>query len=87
MKIIWKPHPIRNKSKTLCDAGSKIVFYAKLYERKDIMKYKRYMDRVAATTACCLRLPESWKGTGKAVIGDSWFGSVNSLAELMNKKQ
>ena len=48
------------------------------------MKYKRYMDRVAA---CCFRLPESWKGTGKAVIGDSWFGSVNSLAELMNKKQ
>ena len=52
IKIIWKPCPIGNKFKTLCDARSKIVLYAELYEGKDIVKYKRYIDEVGATTAC-----------------------------------
>ena len=52
MKIIWKPCLKGNKFKTLRDATSKIVLYAELYEGKDIMKYKRYIDEVGATTAC-----------------------------------
>ena len=43
------------------------------------------MDEVGATTACCFRITETWKGTGRVVIGHSLFGSVNSVAELMNK--
>ena len=85
MKIIRKPRPIGNEFKTLCDARSKIVLYAELYEGKEIMQYKDYVDDFGATTACCLRLTDPWKGTGRLVIGDSWFGSVNSVAELMNK--
>ena len=49
------------------------------------MKYKRYLDEVGGTTTCCLRLTEPWKETGKVIIGDSRFGSVNSVGELKNK--
>ena len=85
MKIIQKPCPIGNEFKTLCDARSKIALYAELYEGNNIVKYKSYMDEIGATTACCLRLTEPWKGTGRVVTGDTWFGSVNSVAEQMNK--
>ena len=61
------------------------MLFAELYEGKNIMKYKRYVNEVGATTACCLRLTEPWKGTGRVVISDSWFGSVNSVIELMNR--
>ena len=85
MKIIEKPHPIGNKFNTMYNAKLQIVLYAKFYKEKDIAKHRGYMDEVGATTACCFRITETWKGTGRVVIGHSLFGSVNSVAELMNK--
>ena len=85
MKIIRKPRPIGNELKTLCDGRSKIVLYAELYEGKEIMTNKPFVNEVGATTATCLRLTAPWKGSGRVVVGDSWFGSVNSVKELWNR--
>ena len=52
MKIIQKPCPIGIEFKTLFNVRSKIALYVELYEGKEIMKYKRYMDEVGTTTAC-----------------------------------
>ena len=83
MKIIRKPRPIGNELKNLCDARSKIVLNIELYEGRELMATKEHVDRVGATTATCLRLTEPWKGTGRIVVGDSWFGSVKSAKELL----
>ena len=40
MKIIWKPRPIDNKIKNLCDAIPQIVLNLELYDCKDIMSGK-----------------------------------------------
>ena len=42
-------------------------------------------NEVGATNACCLQLTKPWKGTGRIDISDLWFGSVNSVQELMIK--
>ena len=83
LKIIRKPRPIGNECKNLCDARSKIVLNLELYEGKNLMASKDHVDRVGATTAACLRLTDPWKGSGRIVVGDSWFGSVKSARELL----
>ena len=50
MKIIRKPRPIGNEFKTLCDADTKIVLHMELYEGKEYMKNKAYVDQFGATT-------------------------------------
>lgn len=82
MKIIRKPRPIGNECKNLCDARSKIVLNIELYEGREFMAEKEHVNRVGATTATCLRLTEPWKGSGRIIVGDSWFGSVKSAREL-----
>ncbi len=39
---------------------------------------------MGATTATTLRLTEPWKGSGRIVVGDSWFGSCNTAEWLMD---
>ena len=83
MKIKGKPCHIGNKLKTACDGRSKVVLGIELYEGKDVMKEKEFTGLLGATAATCLRLTKAWKGTGRVVIGDSWFGSVKSAINLM----
>ena len=82
MKIIRKPRPIGNELKTVSDASTNIVLHMELHEPKEDMANKDYVDEYGATTACSLRLTSYWKGTGRIVIGDSWFGSVKTCSEL-----
>ena len=82
MKIIRKPRPIGNEVKNMADAQTNIVLHIELYEGCEIMSGKAFVKEEGATTATCLRLCESIKGTGKIVLGDSWFGSVNSTWAL-----
>ena len=49
------------------------------------MQRKDYVIEVGATNACCLQLTKPWKGTGRTGISDLWFGSVNSVQELIIK--
>ena len=85
MKIIRKPRPIGNEFKVLSDGYSQIVLHVELYEGKEIMQTKKYVQDHGATTATCLRLTEYWKDSGRVVIGDSWFGSVNSAYHLFKE--
>ena len=84
MKIIRKPRPIGNELKTMSDGKSKIVIHMELHEGKEDMVDKDYVQEFGATTSCCLRLTEYYKGSGQIVIGDSWFGSVKSCVQLYN---
>ena len=61
-----------------------IVLNINLVEGKQLDALKSWRDEVGATTAVTLRLCEPWKGTGRTVIGDSWFGSCNTAEWLMD---
>ena len=51
------------------------------------MAYKEHTDQVGTTNATCLRFTKPWKGTGRIVVGDSWYGSVKSPKELFQKNE
>ena len=84
MKIIRKPRPIGNELKTVCDGKSMIVLHMELHQAKEDMVNHEYVAEFGATTSCCLRITDSYKGSGRTVIGDSWFGSVKSCIQLFN---
>ena len=84
MKIKRKPRPFENELKTICDGKSKIILHMELYEGKDRMKNKKYMEQYGASTAAVLRISEYWKGTGRKVVADSLFGSFKTAIQLMN---
>ena len=84
MKIIRKSRPIGNELKTVSDAKTHIVLHMELHESKEDMADKQYVKEYGATTACCLRITEHWKSSGRIVVGDSWFGSVKTCVKLMN---
>ena len=46
---------------------------------------KNHVNKIGQTSACCLRSTKPWQGTGRIVIVDTWFESVNSAKELINK--
>lgn len=43
-----------------------------------IMRKKEFCDKWQYTTATSLRLVKQWFGTGRIVVGDSWFGSIET---------
>ena len=45
---------------------------------------KKDVNELGATTSTCLRVTDSFKGSGHIVNADSWFGSVKSAVQLMN---
>ena len=48
------------------------------------MNGRKHVDGINAITFC-LSVAESWQWTEWISVGDSWFGSVNSVKELINK--
>ena len=84
IKLIWKPRPIDNEIKNLCDAMSQIVLNLELCEVTDIMSGKDHVKEYGASTATTLCLTQPYHRTGRRVIADSWFGSVKCATELMN---
>ena len=85
IKIIWKPRLIGNEIKNMSDAMSQIVINLELYEGKDIMSGKDHVQEYGVTTATTLHLTQSYHGSGRCIIADSWFGSVKSASELMRQ--
>ena len=47
------------------------------------MQNKKWVKEYGATTACTLRLCELYKGTGRTIYGDSWFGSIKCAVALL----
>ena len=82
MKIIRKPRPIGNEFKNMSDSRTNIVNHLELYEGKEYMASKKYVGEYGATTATVLRLTQAYHGSGRIIVGDSWFGSVKTAVAL-----
>ena len=76
MVVLRKPTPIGLELHTLCCALSGILVYFEVYEGKQAMEKKEYVDKYAKSVALSLRLTKPFHGLGKVLIADSWFGSV-----------
>ena len=64
------------------DARTGVVISAEFVEGKVPDSKKWGYDLYGATTSTTLRLVKPWFGSGKVVIGDSWFGSLSTCEEL-----
>jgi hypothetical protein len=82
-KIQRKPRGVGHEFKATADAISKIILLLELCEGEAIMKTKEYYPEYGATTGTTVRITKPWHGTGRTVIGDSWFASVKTLIALM----
>ena len=80
-----KPKPLGWMLKTTCCAITGVYINSKLTMKKERMDMLPWVSEVAATTTCTLRLVEPWFNTRRIVVGDSWFGSVRTCLELMQR--
>ncbi|XP_045778132.1 uncharacterized protein LOC123876048 [Maniola jurtina] len=82
MKIKRKPKGVGCEVKTACDSGTNIMIRMEINEGKESMSAKKWQRELGAGTATTLRLTEPWHGSGRIVVGDSWFASVKTAVEL-----
>ena len=54
-----------------------------LNEGKEKMQHKRFTKELGATAATSLRLTKPYWGSLRTVLGDSWFGSVKTVLQLL----
>lgn len=80
-----KPTQYGIELKTMACAVSSIMLMVELAEGKARDAMKQYRDQVGASTATTLRLTSCYKGTGRVVIADSWFGSCQTAEWLMDE--
>lgn len=80
-----KPTPYGIELKSLACGETNILLNAEMVEGKEADASKEYRDHVGATTATTLRLVKPWRGTGRTVVGDSWFGSCNTAEWLVDE--
>lgn len=86
-KIVRKPRSVMAELKSLCDALTGIMIAVELQEGKDAMKAKEFAappDSMPHHVALDLRLTKlaGLHGSGRVLVGDSYFSSVNALQRL-----
>ena len=77
-KIMRKPKPVSLELKDCSDAETRICLQLELQEGRDAMASKQFSADYNAGTAISLRLTRPWFHTGRCVIGDSAFASVQT---------
>ena len=83
-KIPRKPEPVGLEIKDLCDGESGIMLFIEIMEGVQIMTTKPFCARGRKDgTAQCLRFTQSWHGSGRVLVGDSAFASVQTCIEMM----
>ena len=92
IKIPRKPRPVGNEIWDLCDSKTQIVVNLEMNEGKDKREEdiqagvaKEFILEYGVTTACALRLCKPYWGTGKTIIADSWFGSIQTVEQLKRR--
>lgn len=85
IKIRRKPRPVGNEVYDLCDAETLIVLVLEFNKGKHINPDKEFVKELGATTACSLRLTKPYWGSGRVVYLDSWFGSIKTCSELLDR--
>ena len=79
-----KPTPLGIMFKTLVDGESCVLLNMEPCEGKEVDRRKEFMDTMKRqSTATTLRLAKPWFNTGRIVVGDSWFGSCQTVEELL----
>jgi hypothetical protein len=82
IKIKRKPKGIGRECKTLADVQSGVMIPIENNEGKTAMQQKEFQQEFGAGTATTLRMRRSWHGSGRIVIGDSWFASAKTAIQL-----
>jgi len=91
MVIPRKPTPIGLELHTLCDSQSGIMVNFEVYEGKEAMENKEFVNErndigvVNKSTALTLRCLKPFFSSGRVVIADSWFGQVACALELFRR--
>ena len=82
MSVGRKPTDKGAEVHTVCCGKSGCMVGGELFEGKERMGGKEFCDQYQKSTALTLRLVKPWFGTGKIVVADSWFGSVQTALAL-----
>ncbi|KAJ3618142.1 hypothetical protein MTP99_006168 [Tenebrio molitor] len=82
IKIKRKPKGIGCECKTLADVQSGVMIAIEINEGKTAMQQKEFQQEFGAGTATTLRMTRPWHGSGRIVIGDSWFASAKTAIQL-----
>jgi hypothetical protein len=82
VKIARKPEGVGAEFKSLADPYTGIILFLEIQEGKDAMRAKDWCRELGAGAACTMRMTRSWHGSGRTIIGDSWFGSFKCALAL-----
>jgi len=79
-----KPETLSCEFKDNADATTGIIVRLEICEGKERMKQKEWagVEGISAGAAMCMRLCKPWFGTGRMLVADSYFASVNTLVNL-----
>jgi hypothetical protein len=80
-----KPTSLGFLLKTLCCGSSGILLRAEISGRKEDMNVKKWNKEHGAATSTTLRLCETFFGSGRIVVADSWFGSFKTALLLRQR--
>ncbi|CAG8850620.1 40853_t:CDS:2, partial [Gigaspora margarita] len=68
--------------KATADAQINLILRLDPVEPSKYTTRKKILDRYPPTVASVLRLTEPWFHSGRTIIGDSWFGSIDTCVSL-----
>jgi len=78
-----KPAPLGIQLKVVCDGKTRLLLGMELVEGQTADKEKEHVHTHGPATATTMRLVTPWQGSGRIVVGDSWFGSRRTAESLM----
>ena len=82
VKIARKPEGVGAEFKSLADPYTGIIMFLEIQEGRLPMQAKEKYAELGAGAACTWRMTKHWHGSGRTIIGDSWFGSLNCAKAL-----
>jgi hypothetical protein len=89
-----KPKPLGSEFKTVACAKTGVMLHLEIQRGKEPMKHCKFVNELAATAACTLRLGLATKHCGQlsnddtpkdVFYGDSWFASVKTAVAMWEK--
>eukprot|EP00951_Prasinocladus_malaysianus_P045561 scaffold608898_cov17-Prasinocladus_malaysianus.AAC.1 len=76
MKVPRKPTPVGRETHTTADAETGVINRSKLYEGRERMGEKEYVDQWGKNPSLAMRGVKPWFNSGRTVVADSGFSSV-----------
>ena len=83
MVVVRKlPTALGRENHTTADLTTGIIIFAEIYEGKDRMQQKRWVQQYGVGCATLMRCTLPWHGSGRLILGDSAFASLRSAMAL-----